>query len=258
MFFIKFEYPINEKVDDVLNWLEKELQQPIERSEEDKNRVAFHSKRNGDSIEVFRTVYVKGETPAPGSLSFSFEVEKVTDSKSVITGKYQDENIHIEKLYYLYLARLGVVFSANFKESATKRLEEIKAQIIKESGIHRVEKTEWKNIEGTNFRQRGGGALVPNDPDLDAPRPVEAAKGEGKAAKPRKGKKKIVLQTKPAGRKVDEWNPRAFDILNDGKEDSELRAFTAWCEAQGITNSDKHERDAFKKAMDRERKRRNR
>jgi len=66
----------------------------------------------------------------------------------------------------------------------------------------------------------------------------------------------IMLQTKRAGRKIDPWNKKTFDILNDGKENSDMRAFEYWCNAQGIMERTRYERDAFKKAMDRERKRR--
>lgn len=99
-------------------------------------------------------------------------------------------------------------------------------------------------------------SILPSSaPTVDA---VGTESKSPKTAKPHKGKKKIVLQTKPAGRKVDEWNPRAFDILYDGKENSDLRAFEYWCKEQGILYPDDRNKDAFKKAMEREDKRRNR
>lgn len=138
--------------------------QIIESFEDEGSRVTFHSKRNDNTIEVFHKMRVDGEkSTLPGSLSFSFEVEKVTDTKSLIIGKYQDENIHIEKLYYTYLARLGGVFSANFKESTTKRLAEIKAEIERESGVH-WGWTKWRVDKRTGFRTRAY-ALIPNDPE---------------------------------------------------------------------------------------------
>lgn len=85
---------------------------------------------------------------------------------------------------------------------------------------------------------------------------VDAAKIE--TPKTHEGKKKIIIQTKPAGRKVDAWNSPAFDILYDGKEDSDNRAYAYWCEAQGILYPDDNNKKAFKKAMDRVHKRRNR
>ncbi len=73
------------------------------------------------------------------------------------------------------------------------------------------------------------------------------------------GIKEINLQAKPAGRKVDPWNPKAYDILIDGKENAEIRAFDYWYKEQGICNPGRRDRDAFKKAMKRvEKRRRNR
>lgn len=68
----------------------------------------------------------------------------------------------------------------------------------------------------------------------------------------------INLQTKPAGRKVDHWNPIAFDIMNDGKKDAQLRAYEYWCEQQKIKNPNRDDRKNFKKAMKREQERRGR
>jgi hypothetical protein len=68
--------------------------------------------------------------------------------------------------------------------------------------------------------------------------------------------KEISLQSKPAGRNVDPWNPPAFDILNEGTVTSSNRAFEYWCKQQGIEHPTKWERNAFKKAMKRERARR--
>ena len=73
-----------------------------------------------------------------------------------------------------------------------------------------------------------------------------------------KTKGEINLQTKPAGRKVDPWNPIAYEILIDGNENAEKRAFKYWCKEQEIINPEKRERDAFKKAMKRAEKRRRR
>lgn len=70
-------------------------------------------------------------------------------------------------------------------------------------------------------------------------------------------KREINLQTKPAGRKIDPWNPLAYDILVDGKEEASIRAFRFWCEKQAIKDPGNRERDAFKKAMKREEDRRN-
>ena len=73
-----------------------------------------------------------------------------------------------------------------------------------------------------------------------------------------KEKKEINLQSKPAGRKINPWNPVAYNILYDGNDDAERRAFTHWCKEQGIINPQKPEREAFKKAMKREGERRGR
>jgi hypothetical protein len=70
------------------------------------------------------------------------------------------------------------------------------------------------------------------------------------------GIKEINLQTKPAGRKVYPCNPIAYDILSDGNENAEIRAFNYWCKEQGICDPGRRERDAFKKAMKRVEKRR--
>lgn len=71
-------------------------------------------------------------------------------------------------------------------------------------------------------------------------------------------KKEISLKTKPAGRKIDPWNPVAFDIMNDGKKDAQLRAYQYWCEQQKIKNPTRDDRKNFKKAMRREEERRGR
>lgn len=63
-------------------------------------------------------------------------------------------------------------------------------------------------------------------------------------------------QMKPPGRHVDKWNPIAYDILNDGGEDAEKRAFAEWCLQRGIKNPSKGDREAFRKAMEREGERR--
>jgi len=95
------------------------------------------------------------------------------------------------------------------------------------------------------------------------PATVDAVGTESKSpkdkpgAKARKSKKKIILQTKPAGRKVDKWNPAAFDILYNGEENSDHRAFEYWCKEQGIPYPNARDKGAFKKAMGRELKRRN-
>jgi len=181
MFFYKIEYPISEKIDDVLNWLEKDLQKPIERIEGDKVRATFESKRTGNTIEVRHNLYdvLTGEHFG-GDVSFLFELEKVADSKSIIIGKYAVENIHIEKLFYLYLARLGGVFHADFKESVTARLAEIQAQIEKEQG-GRMGFTEWRTIEGTGIKMRSYG-IIPNDMlTIDAAQAAEPPIGTGKA-----------------------------------------------------------------------------
>lgn len=178
MFFYKIEYPISEKIDDVLNWLEKDLQKPIERIEGDKVRATFESKRTGNTIEVRHNLYdvLTGEHFG-GDVSFLFELEKVAGSKSIIIGKYAVENIHIEKLFYLYLARLGGVFHADFKESVTARLAEIQAQIEKEQG-GRMGFTEWRTIEGTGIKMRSYG-IIPNDMlTIDAAQAAEPPKPE--------------------------------------------------------------------------------
>jgi hypothetical protein len=71
-------------------------------------------------------------------------------------------------------------------------------------------------------------------------------------------RREINLQSKQAGRKINSWNPEAFDIMNDGNEKAELRAFEFWCEKQSIPNPKRGDRDAFKKAMKRESERRRR
>jgi hypothetical protein len=66
----------------------------------------------------------------------------------------------------------------------------------------------------------------------------------------------VDVSRKPPGRKVDEWNPIAYDILNDGGENAKERAFTKWCEMRGLLKPGRNERKAFGKAMNREKERR--
>ncbi len=58
---------------------------------------------------------------------------------------------------------------------------------------------------------------------------TEAFQDNGKSKKQLLAKhnkpQKFNLQTKPAGRKVDSWNPVAFDIMIDGNPDAGIRAF---------------------------------
>ena len=69
--------------------------------------------------------------------------------------------MYIEKLFYTYLARLGGAFDADFKESVTKELAEVEAQLEKELVGHegyierRDEAGNW--IGGTY-------GFIPNDP----------------------------------------------------------------------------------------------
>jgi hypothetical protein len=96
-----------------------------------------------------------------------------------------------------------------------------------------------------DFIKNAWGAALPANPDS--------------GAKPKRATRKTInLQNKPAGRKVDPWNPIAFNILNDGNENSERRAFDYWCKEQGFVNPQRSEREAFKKAMKREEERRRR
>jgi hypothetical protein len=84
---------------------------------------------------------------------------------------------------------------------------------------------------------------------------IDISAAKDTAERPTK-RKTIDLQNKAAGRKVDPSNPIAFDILNDGNENSEKRAFEYWCSERGIENPSRGDRDAFKKAMHREHERR--
>ena len=67
------------------------------------------------------------------------------------------------------------------------------------------------------------------------------------------GEEEIRLQSKKPGRKVDPWNPYAYEIIvnGDGSKEAWEDSFDYWCEMQGIIDPDKGNRSAFKKAMKR-------
>ncbi|MEW6287290.1 MAG: hypothetical protein AB1509_13790, partial [Chloroflexota bacterium] len=91
------------------------------------------------------------------------------------------------------------------------------------------------------------GEVMPKPEGEAIPTPAVEEKAVYKIANP---------QMKPPGRHVDKWNPIAYDILNDGGEDAEKRAFAEWCLQRGIKNPSKGDREAFRKAMEREGERR--
>lgn len=177
--FAKQEYPIAKKANDVINWLERDLlQTPIQPIAGDKVTVTFQPARDGNRIEVRHILRALTGEYLGEDVAFSFEVEEVTDSDALIIGKYQIDNTDIEKLFYLYLARLGGIFRADFKESAYARLQEIQAQIEKEQG-GRMGFTEWRAIEGTGIKRRAFG-LTPNDKPEGEAIPTPAARTQKK------------------------------------------------------------------------------
>ncbi|GIK10730.1 MAG TPA: winged helix-turn-helix domain-containing protein [Anaerolineales bacterium] len=127
MNFYKVEYSIPANVEDILAWLARDMQQGIEPYDHGKVRVTFNFKRKENVIEVFHTVKTDESSPSSGK-SFSLEAVRVTDTASVIVGLYQSDNLHIKKLFYLYLARLGRAFNADFAEPITMLFQEIKEQ----------------------------------------------------------------------------------------------------------------------------------
>ena len=103
MMFYKIEYPIEEKVDDILAWLEKDMR-IIQDSVNGKVRVAFQCQREGNVVTVSHTVYEPKELAEESRAikaakkylhkefeetedslllrgkSFSFEIQRVTDT----------------------------------------------------------------------------------------------------------------------------------------------------------------------------------
>jgi hypothetical protein len=115
--FHKVEHPMNGKVNDILTWLENDTQ-TIEDYDNDKTRIIFHASREGNTIEVYGTIYEINDASMPIKVNagraegFKFEISKINDTRSLITGFIaydiitHRENIFLEKLYFTYLARL--------------------------------------------------------------------------------------------------------------------------------------------------------
>jgi len=214
MISYKIEYPIEAKVDDVLAWLEKDMRRIESYYYKGELRATFQCQRQFNSIKVSHTLYlpkvasesrdikqaekISGkhfqETDnaliLPGDISFSFEVDRVTDTRSVIICQYAADNLHIEKLFYTYLARLGIVFNADFKESVAKELEEIELQEERELGGH-WDWTEWH--KGSTGNMERSYAFIQNAPKITSVNQADSNTTKDKTKKQKTNPKQVKV-----------------------------------------------------------------
>ena len=124
--------------------------------------------------------------------------------------------MYIEKLFYLYLVRLGGAFNADFKESVTKELAEVEAQLEKELGGH------WGNVERTD---NAGNRIVAINAFI--PTDTETGAAEADATKQEDLKQAIFVQTNYSG----VYCIRAeYDIVSShSKAALEGVTFDGWC-----------------------------
>jgi hypothetical protein len=166
------ELAIDGKVDDILAWLEKDLQ-VIDSFEGEKIRVVYRSKRDKNSIVVTGTLFEVNAASMPTQISgfgdcegFIFEVSRITDERSKITGLIShDLRLFNEKNYCLYLARLGEAFNAEWKQEIRALYQSITEELEKEQGWHwgTVEKTD--SATGRTWTYHS--AKIPNEPVPD-------------------------------------------------------------------------------------------
>ena len=100
--FYKVEHVMDGKVDDILVWLAKEMQ-IIENYEGVKERVVLHARRDGNKIVVAGTLYEINDASMPTKISgfdeyegFIFDVSRINDTRSLITGYIAVDNIFIK------------------------------------------------------------------------------------------------------------------------------------------------------------------
>jgi hypothetical protein len=167
--FYKVEHVMTGKVDDILAWLEKDVQF-IENYDNEKIRVIFRAEREGNKIVVSGTLYEINDASMPLQISdfgacegFTFKVSRISDERSKIEGLIVHQNMFVEKLYYTYLARLGDAFDTAWREDARKIAESLRKEIEKKQGWH------WGTVEKIN-EETGQqwtyhGAKIPNEPE---------------------------------------------------------------------------------------------
>ncbi|MBL8090332.1 MAG: hypothetical protein JNJ43_08385 [Anaerolineales bacterium] len=131
---IKFRYPINKKVEDILNWLESEMY-TIPSEDYKGCRIHYYAELIPDGIQVeYRMYDIHTKEFLGGDIQFSFVVREFDNSTSIIVGKFYTHDIGVEKLAYSYLLNLGTVVNADWKTEVIDTLKKLEETIQKEGG----------------------------------------------------------------------------------------------------------------------------
>lgn len=121
--FRKFQYSVNKKAEDILNWLEKDMYKipPVDYKQ---SKIYYYTELNDNAIEVHYKAYdIQTREYLGGDIQFSFAVDEFDSSTSVITGNFWTRDIGVEKLAYTYLLNLGTVLNAEWKTEVSQHLE---------------------------------------------------------------------------------------------------------------------------------------
>jgi hypothetical protein len=159
------ENPVRAKVDEVLDWLEKETQHvPVSGfvlALKDGNDVYadYYNQREGAAIRVYRKGYYvpsgklepKEWFDGDGYEVIRFEVRRITDEISVVKG-YYDYGPDYERTFCTIWARLGGTFLMDWAKSANKNLIELLAEQAAH-GILPATNVEYDLING-DFSQK--------------------------------------------------------------------------------------------------------
>lgn len=159
--FYTVEHTMKGKVDDILTWLENDLR-IIENYDGEKIRVVLRAHRDGNEIVVSGTMYEINDASMPTNIlygtdkceGFIFEVSRINDERSKITGRIARDNLFVENLYFNYLARLADAFDADWKQEAREKYECIKRELEKDQGWH------WGFTEGKVDKDTGRISMI--------------------------------------------------------------------------------------------------
>lgn len=119
----KFQYSVNKKVRDILNWFEKDMYK-IPYVDYKGDRIYYYAELNADAIEVHYKAYdIKTKECTGSHIQFSFVVDEFDEQTSVITCNLMTHDSDVEKLAYTYLLNLGTVLNAEWKAEVLQHLD---------------------------------------------------------------------------------------------------------------------------------------